>query len=56
MTGLRSKQEIVSLFDVLRSQLDNHQDTREKLIKVQHKVPTQPNPDSSSPPPRLVEM
>ena len=32
--GLRSKQEIQSLFDTLRSQLDNFQDTREKLIKV----------------------
>lgn len=33
-SGLRSKQEIVSLFDELRSQVDSYQDTREKLIKV----------------------
>lgn len=32
--GLRSKDEIQSLFDALRSQLDSFQDTREKLVKV----------------------
>lgn len=32
--GLRSKQEIKSLFETIRSQLDDFQDTREKLIKV----------------------
>lgn len=32
--GLRSKEEILSVFDNLRSQLDDYQDTREKLIKV----------------------
>ncbi|KAF9785994.1 Translin [Thelephora terrestris] len=31
---LRSKQEILAQFDTLRSQLDNFQDTREKLIKA----------------------
>ena len=41
--GLRSKQEIVSLFDALRSQLDKHQDTREKLIKVNTKLPLNQN-------------
>lgn len=33
-SGLRSKEEIQCLFDTLRSQLDNFQDTREKLVKV----------------------
>ena len=42
-SGLRSKQEIVSLFDVLRSQLDNHQDTREKLFKVNTQLPLNQN-------------
>ena len=37
--GLRSKQEIQSLFDTLRSQLDNFQDTREKLVKVNTQLP-----------------
>ena len=41
--GLRSKQEIQSLFDVLRSQLDSHQDTREKLIKVNTQLPLNQN-------------
>jgi len=35
---LRSKQEIQSQFDTLRSQLDNFQDTREKLIKASRDV------------------
>lgn len=41
--GLRSKKEIVSLFDVLRSQLDKYQDTREKLIKVNTQLPFSQN-------------
>lgn len=46
--GLRSKQEIQSLFDTLRSQLDNFQDTREKLVKVNTQLPLNENPDRSS--------
>ena len=42
-SGLRSKQEIVSLFDVLRSQLDKHQDTRERLFKVNTQLPLNQN-------------
>jgi len=37
-SGLRSKEEIVSVFDLLRSQLDNHQDTRERLIKASRDI------------------
>lgn len=41
--GLRSKEEIQSLFDVLRSQLDYYQDTRERLIKVNTILPLNQN-------------
>jgi len=55
--GLRSKQEIESLFEVLSSQLDGYHDTREKLIKVNTQLPldqtlTQ-SPLSTHPPPCL---
>lgn len=42
-SGLGSKQEIKTLFDVLRSQLDDYQDTREKLIKVNTHLPLNQN-------------
>lgn len=58
-SGLRSKPEIQCLFDTLRSQLDDFQDTREKLVKVHtHSTPTTFNqsPDRSSPLLRPIAM